>query len=139
MFGLSFVFMARDYRKLKVYGLSYRFLVRVYKEVLPLLPDIERHNLHSQLQRAATSIVLNIAEGASHRSNRVFANHLQYSYGSAKEVDVLLALCLEFSYVPSALYREVSSALEELKASLFQFMKAVEKEVALKQQNYSLI
>ena len=131
--------MARDYRKLKVYGLAHRFLLRIYGDVLPILPASEQHNIYSQLQRAATSILLNIVEGASHRSNKVFANHLQYSYGSAKEVDVLLSLCFELGYLSETLFQEFSAVLEELKASLFQFMKAVEKEVVLRGQNYSLI
>lgn len=130
--------MARDYRKLKIFNLSYSFLLEIY-DVLPTLPDIELRNMFSQLQRASTSIVLNIVEGASNRSNKVFLNHLQYSYGSAKEVSVLLMLAYDLHYIDKELYLALDSQLEECKAHLYRFMQSVERELVVKQENYSLI
>jgi four helix bundle protein len=109
----------------------------MYKEVLPLLPPLEERNVYSQIQRASTSIVLNIVEGASHRSNKVFLNHLQYAYGSCKEVDVLLMICHDLSYVSADQFRNLAAALEELKAGLYQFMKRVDAEVVMERPNYS--
>lgn len=129
--------MARDFRKLKIFSLAYVLLLRIY-EILSLLPEFESRNVFSQLQRAATSIVLNIVEGASNRSNRVFLNHLQYSYGSSREVEVLLLLCLDLGYIEKSLFNELSGGLEELKASLFKFMRSVDKEIAYRKDNYSL-
>jgi len=131
--------MGRDFHKMKIYGLARRFLLRLYREVLPLLPESEARNLFSQLQRAGTSVVLNVVEGASNRSNKVFLNHLQYSYGSCKEVEVVLGLCFDLGFLEKSLLESLSSDLEELKASLYRFMRAVEKEVVVKQVNYSLL
>lgn len=113
--------------------------MRLYREVLPLLPESEARNLFSQLQRAGTSVVLNVVEGASNRSNKVFLNHLQYSYGSCKEVEVVLGLCFDLGFLEKSLLESLLSDLEELKASLYRFMRAVEKEVVVKQVNYSLL
>ena len=128
--------MGRDYRKLKVYGLAYNFLLELYT-VLPELPETELRNMYSQLQRAGTSIVLNIVEGCSNRSNKVFLNHLQYSYGSAKEVDVLLQLCYDLNYIDKEVFLALSRVLEELKAALYRFMQSVDKEIVLSKPNFS--
>ena len=128
--------MARDYRKLKIFSLSYAFLLEIY-DVLPTLPDTELRNMFSQLQRAGTSVVLNIVEGASNRSNKVFLNHLQYSYGSAKEISVLLMLAYDLHYIDKELYVALDAKLEEFKAYLFRFMQSVEREVVKRVDNYS--
>ena len=105
--------------------------------VLPELPETELRNMYSQLQRAGTSIVLNIVEGCSNRSNKVFLNHLQYSYGSAKEVDVLLQLCYDLNYIDKEVFLALSRVLEELKAALYRFMQSVDKEIVLSKPNFS--
>ena len=129
--------MGRDFRRLKIFHLSYNFLLEVYG-MLGCFPDYELRNLFSQLQRAATSCVLNIVEGAANRSNKVFFNHLQYSYGSCREVEVILMLAFDLNYIEKDVFEKLMEKLEELKASLYSFMKTVDKEVTLKKENYYL-
>lgn len=128
--------MARDFRKMKIFHLSYNFLLKIYT-ILPALPEHELRNIYSQLQRASTSVVLNIVEGAANRSNKVFFNHLQYSYGSAKEVEVLLMLCYDLCYIQKDIYEELVVSLDEVKAKLFKFMTSVDKQVSKRFDNYS--
>ncbi len=129
--------MGRDFRRLKVFNLSYSFLLEIYK-FLPILPEMEYRNIFSQLQRASTSVVLNVVEGASHSSNKVFFNHLQYSYCSCREVEVLLLLCFDLGYLDKSVFLCLNEQLEELKASLFLFMRSVDREVFSGKINYSL-
>jgi len=56
--------MIYKFQKLDVYKLSLDYLDKIY-EVAGGLPDSEKFNLRNQLERAATSIVLNIAEGST--------------------------------------------------------------------------
>ena len=58
--------MTEEYKfqKLQVYQLALGYVDTVYA-VRRLLPEQERYNLSSQIERAATSIVLNIAEGST--------------------------------------------------------------------------
>jgi four helix bundle protein len=56
------------FQKLDVYQLGMDFVDMVYG-LTNQLPDSERFNLRSQLERAATSIVLNIAEGSTGQSD----------------------------------------------------------------------
>ena len=52
------------FQKLQVYQLALAYVDAVYALSM-LLPERERYNLSSQIERAATSIVLNIAEGST--------------------------------------------------------------------------
>ena len=54
-----------------------------------------------QLQRAALSAQLNIAEGYALGTPRRFANHLTVAYGSAVETTELLQLGLEEGILPA--------------------------------------
>ncbi|MFW5977497.1 MAG: four helix bundle protein, partial [Candidatus Nanoarchaeia archaeon] len=92
----------------------------------------------SQLQRASTSIMLNIVEGSAHRSNKVFLNHLQYSYGSCQEVSVLLSLAFDLKFIGKEVFSLLAKQLDELSASIFRFMQAVDREVISGDCNYSL-
>ncbi len=130
--------MGRNYKNLKIYELAYKFLLEIYVSVLPSIPEEEQRNITSQLQRAATSIVLNIVEGCSMRSNKVFFNHLQYSYASAKEVQVLLELCHDLNYLDKEIYPLLYTKSEELNATIYKFMRTVDKEILLRRNNYAL-
>ena len=55
---------AYKFQKLKVYQLALDYVIEIYNLAVQL-PDIERFNLSTQTQRAATSIPLNIAEGST--------------------------------------------------------------------------
>src|SRR3990172_13261889 len=52
------------FQRLEVYKLALEYVNAVY-DLSRRLPESERFNLRSQVERAATSIVLNIAEGST--------------------------------------------------------------------------
>ena len=53
----------QDHHQLEVWQRAMAFAVDIYR-FSTQLPDGERYNLAAQLRRAATSVPLNIAEGA---------------------------------------------------------------------------
>ncbi len=82
----------QDYHQLDVWQRSMDYAVAINGFVKEL-PESERYNLVSQLQRAATSVPLNIAEGAGSSARAEFARFLGYAYRSLKEVITCLELC----------------------------------------------
>jgi four helix bundle protein len=56
------------FQKLEVYQLSLEYVNAIYK-LSKQLPERERFNLANQMERAATSITLNIAEGSTGQSD----------------------------------------------------------------------
>ena len=81
----------QDYRNLEVWQKSMDYVVEIYR-FSSSFPEGERFNMTSQIRRAATSIPLNIAEGAGCQTKREFAAYLAYAYRSANEVLTCLEL-----------------------------------------------
>lgn len=117
--------MARNYKKLEIYHRSYYFTLHIYK-VTEKFPESEHKNISLQLRRAAVSIPLNVAEGSSRRSNREFLQFLTYSFGSAKEVEVLLNLSKDLGYINKKDFDSLFEELNRLMAQFFLFMRDLE-------------
>ena len=82
----------QDYHQLEIWQRGMDYTVAIYRFTAQL-PDAERYNLTSQLRKAATSVPLNIAEGAGCAGPNEFAKFLSYTYRSLKEVVTSLELC----------------------------------------------
>lgn len=119
--------MARNYKSLEVWQLSYQLTLRLYK-LTEGFPEHEQNNLTSQIRRASTSVPLNIAEGTSRFTKKSYLQFLQYAYGSLKELQVLLDLSKDLNYIQKEPYAEVNEELDKLSRKLFTFIKTVERE-----------
>lgn len=120
--------MPLDYRKLHIYDLSHQFVLDVYRAT-ETFPESEQRNLTSQLRRAVVSIPLNIAEGSSRRSKKEFLHFLNYSFGSGKEIEVLLSLSKDLGFFTDKEFIELSKSLDHLMSKLFLFIRSVEVRI----------
>lgn len=77
--------MAFKFEDLRVWDLSINLSAEV-SELVKIFPLEERFVLSSQMQRAADSVALNIAEGSTGQSNAEFKKFLGYAIRSAIEV-----------------------------------------------------
>jgi four helix bundle protein len=116
--------MAYKFENLEVWQLSLDFVDKVYK-VADLLPDKERHNLRSQMIRAATSVSLNIAEGSMSQTDAEFSRFLGIAVRSCAEVVGCLHLAKRRSYVN----QEVFSQVYEFSEKLFAKLQALRKKL----------
>src|SRR5437773_12475502 len=80
-----------DFRELRACQEAVALAVRS-SDAITKLPSAERFALADQWRRAAYSVVLNIAEGASRRGPREFRRYLDIARGSLHEVAVVLDL-----------------------------------------------
>jgi four helix bundle protein len=116
----------QDFRNLKVWERAQHFVVEVYK-LTSGFPKSEQYGLTSQIQRAAVSIVANIAEGCGRGSDADFARFLQMAVGSAFEVDALLIVAHELNYLDDVSYHAVVPELAEVKRILNAFLQTVRR------------
>jgi four helix bundle protein len=100
--------MLRSYRELKVWKRSMVLVTDVYRISRSFPPD-ERFGLTSQLRRAAVSITTNIAEGYGRATRGEYLNHLSVARGSLFEVEALITVSAELSF----LTKEELSTLED--------------------------
>jgi len=61
------MFLTLNHQKLQVYAVANDLVVECYK-LTRLLPSDEKFGMISQIRRAAVSVQLNVAEGASRKS-----------------------------------------------------------------------
>jgi len=99
---------------LEAWKRSEDFALRVYKDILPLLPAEEKWNLGQQLRRSAQSIPANIAEG---HGRFYYQDNVRFCYiarGSLTETYSHLTLACNLGYFSSDLYQEFRRRTEEL-------------------------
>jgi four helix bundle protein len=101
-------------QKLDVWKRAKDFALRIYHDVLPLLPPEEKWNLNSQIRRSSLSISANIAEGYG---RFYYQENVRFCYtarGSLEETLSLLAFSYEANYVPDPLFKELSTEGDEI-------------------------
>ena len=121
--------MARYYKTIDSYHLSYQFVLDLY-QATKNFPKSEEQNITSQLKRAAVSIPLNIAEGSCKASPKEFVHFLNTAFASAKEVEVLLQLSHDLGFLPQIEFDSLSKKLDEICAKLFMFTRNIESRIS---------
>jgi len=100
--------------KLEAWRKAEDFALRVYREVLPLLPPEEKWALNQQLRRSAASIPANIAEGHGRYYYQDDVRFCYYARGSLEETLSHIVLAHELNYIPKALYGSLEQDGENL-------------------------
>jgi four helix bundle protein len=114
--------MAFDHEKLDVYRLAVEFVAKA-NDVVEALPR-GRGYLADQLQRAALSIVLNIAEGAGKFSQADKAGFYQRARGSATESAAVLDVCRRLNLITAASTQENKEILQRIVSMLTKLIKS---------------
>jgi four helix bundle protein len=87
-----------SHTQLKIYAESKKLVIECYR-ISKLLPDTERFNMVQQLRRASLSVHLNLAEGASRKSEKERSRFFEIARGSVIEVDTMLDIAHELGYI----------------------------------------
>ena len=112
------------FQQLRVYRLALEYVDAIY-ELSRRLPEAERFNLQSQSERAATSIVLNIAEGSTGQSDAEQNRFLGMALRSYLETIACLDIVERRGYLSSDVLVEV----RELGHRLFVKLQALRRSL----------
>ena len=99
--------------------IAYEASIEVIRSLRVVLPEIERNDrdLSDQLKRAASSVVLNLAEGQrSAKGNK--SKHYAIAHGSANEVRAAIDTALAWGWLANA--TEQLATLDRLLALLWR-------------------
>ena len=89
---------AKSFEELNVWKDSREFVRAIYK--LTSASKFQKdYGLRDQIQRAAVSIMNNIAEGFERDNNKEFIKYPGYSKGSAGEVRSMLYIAIDLDYI----------------------------------------
>src|SRR5687768_3843091 len=91
------MFLKLNHQKLDIYGASRQFVLECYR-LTKVLPTDERFGMRAQIRRAALSVHLNIAEGASRKSLIERKRFYEIARGSIIEIDAALDISSDLNY-----------------------------------------
>ena len=92
------MFLTLNHQKLDVYSASREFVFECYRLTLTL-PGEEKFGMITQIRRAALSVHLNIAEGASRKSQGERKRYYEIARGSIIEIDAALDIAGKLNYL----------------------------------------
>lgn len=114
-----------DFRKLDVWLKAIDSSTKIHNTT-KRYPKEEIYGIVSQLRRASVSISSNVAEGCSRTSKKDFARFLEFSIGSAFEIESQLLVSKNLTYITEIEYNAlrdeliyIENMLIKLKNSLF--------------------
>jgi four helix bundle protein len=107
----------RSFEKLEVWQKSHTLVRSVYK-LTSMFPKDERYGLISQIRRSAVSVPANIVEGRARRSTKDFIRFLMISRGSLEELEYLLFLSKDLTFLDQTSYTYLTKQTGEVSAML---------------------
>jgi four helix bundle protein len=110
------------FKKLKAWEHA-RALAIVSRPLIARLPAEERSGLADQWRRASSSVVLNIAEGASRGGTKEFRKHLGIARASLDEIEAIIDLAVGLGYLTRDEVGRVSAVRDECGRTLFGLMR----------------
>ncbi len=107
----------RPHKKLDVWKEAMKLVKLVYR-LTSGFPSSEKYGLVNQINRAAVSVMANIAEGAARESNKEYIHFLTISQGSLSEIDALFEISCELNILSPDVYNEVTVQIDKVAAML---------------------
>ena len=119
--------MAFSFRDIIAWQKAYEFVLLVYKATKKF-PDFEKHGLSSQFQRAAVSIVANIAEGSKKLSKADKLRMMNIAQGSLEECRCYIMLSKDLKYISEDEFNELTYSIEGASYYLNAYCKAITED-----------
>jgi len=113
---------AKTFEDLKVWQDAREFVKSIY-ELTASNNFAKDYGLKDQIQRAAVSIMNNIAEGFERNNNKEFVVFLKYSKGSAGEIRSMLYVALDLNYISKSIFDEYYNNVINIITQISNFIK----------------
>ena len=117
----------RDFKNYDVWIDGMRLVNSIYT-IVDKFPKKEQFSITSQMTRSAISIPSNIAEGAGRSSGKEFARFLEYSLGSAYELETQILISEKRNYISNDESVEIQEVLISLQKRIGGLRKSLLKK-----------
>lgn len=117
-----------SFEKLEVWQDSRLFVKDIYS-LTDNFPDKEKFGICSQLQRAAVSVVSNIAEGVSRNSTKEQKRFIEVAYGSLMEVYCQLYIAMDLKYMTSEQFDNIKTDIDKIANKLNSLNRSIQKRI----------
>ena len=116
--------MSFSFKDIIAWKKSYEFVLLTYKATKKF-PDYEKYGLAAQFQRAAVSIIANIAEGSKKISKADKLRLLNIAQGSLEECRDYIILSKDLGYLSSTDFQRLHNMIEESSKFLNMYCKGI--------------
>lgn len=103
--------------------LAWQYARELTTQIYKQFSNCKDYSFRDQIQRAAVSVMNNIAEGYGRRSDRSFKNFLLIAKGSAAEVESMLIISVDLGYLSEDNQKILLDKTEEVSRLLSGFVK----------------
>ena len=117
--------MGRSFENLYVWQESRELINTIYK----IMSSCRDYGFKDQIQRAAVSIMNNIAEGFESGSDAKFLNFLNISRGSCAEVRSMLYLCEDLGFCTKDEREQIQSQLRRITSGIVNLSDSISKKL----------
>ena len=117
-----------SFEKLEVWQDSRLFVKNIYS-LTDNFPEKEKFGICSQLQRAAVSVVSNIAEGVSRKSTKEQKRFIEVAYGSLMEVYCQLYIAMDLKYMTSEQFDNIKTDIDKIANKLNSLNRSIQKRI----------
>ncbi len=114
----------KSYKELDVWKKGIEIVDVVYK-MTGTFPKEERYGLATQMQRAAVSIVSNIAEGFARQHTKEYQQFCYIALGSCAELETQLIIAQRRNYVSSEAFSELEDYVDHESRMLMNLIKSL--------------
>lgn len=114
----------RALENLHVWCHARKFVASIYV----LFRDNKDYGFKDQIQRAAVSIMNNIAEGFDSGSDSLFLRYLHIAKGSCSEVRSMLYLCEDLGYCTAEQESDFQTSLYTVSSEIFKLIKFLQNK-----------
>ncbi|MFN8242155.1 MAG: four helix bundle protein [Bacteroidales bacterium] len=118
--------MAHPWKDLIVWQKAHELVLETYR-LSEKFPESERFGLSQQTRRAATSVVSNIVEGKSKRTDKEFKTFLFNSRGSLEELRYQIFLASQLKYIEESDLEYFENKAKNVSFLLNRLINSVEK------------
>lgn len=116
--------MERGIEKLFVWQEARVFVNDIYN----MMSTCKDWGFKDQIQRAAVSIMNNIAEGSESGSDAKFVNFLHIAKGSCGEVKSMLYLCEDFKFCTKEEREQLHQNLKKISTGIVRLIDSISKK-----------
>lgn len=114
------------FERLTVWQNARVFTNKIYRTTSEF-PKNELFGITNQLRRAASSIILNIAEGSERQSDQDFQRFLKMALASLDEVVAALYISADQKFLSEKHFQELRNDASRLSAQIKSFIKALNR------------
>ena len=120
----------RNVWDMDVFKLAHELTLRIYMTTRDF-PKYELYALVSQMRRAASSIPMNIAEGASRNSRAEYRRFVAIAKGSVGEISYRIILSRDLGYIKNDDMDELIDGYDRVGRMLTRLSQSLEKKLSI--------